>query len=71
MLTPETGGAPDAPTNLITSEVTHHSFRATWTGPEEPAEKYRVEYMMVDGRPLEVYNTKNLMQHTHIAVSLA
>ncbi|KAK5916541.1 hypothetical protein CgunFtcFv8_011516 [Champsocephalus gunnari] len=49
------GGAPDAPTNLITSEVTHHSFRATWTGPEEPAEKYRVEYMTVDGRPLEVF----------------
>ncbi|XP_010777233.1 collagen alpha-1(XII) chain isoform X2 [Notothenia coriiceps] len=49
------GGAPDAPTNLMTSEVTHHSFRATWTGPEEPVEKYRVEYMTVDGRPLEVF----------------
>ncbi|KAF3844687.1 hypothetical protein F7725_007850, partial [Dissostichus mawsoni] len=49
------GGAPDAPTNLMTSEVTHQSFRATWTGPEEPVEKYRVEYMTVDGRPLEVF----------------
>ncbi|KAK5857192.1 hypothetical protein PBY51_010450 [Eleginops maclovinus] len=49
------GGAPDAPTNLVTSEVTHQSFRATWTGPEDPVEQYRVEYMTVDGRPVEVF----------------
>eukprot|EP00064_Thunnus_orientalis_P006626 superscaffoldBa00000696_g6644 len=48
------GGAPDAPTNLITSEVTHQSFRATWTAPEGPVEKYRVEYMTVSGSPLQV-----------------
>ncbi|CAJ1073879.1 collagen alpha-1(XII) chain isoform X2 [Xyrichtys novacula] len=49
------GGAPDAPTNLITSEVTHESFRATWTGPEGPVEKYRVEYMTVSGTPQQVF----------------
>ncbi|XP_028250570.1 collagen alpha-1(XII) chain isoform X2 [Parambassis ranga] len=49
------GGAPDAPTDLVTSEVTHQSFRATWTAPDGPVEKYRVEYMIVSGRPLEVF----------------
>uniref|UniRef100_A0A4W6E2A3 Collagen type XII alpha 1 chain n=1 Tax=Lates calcarifer TaxID=8187 RepID=A0A4W6E2A3_LATCA len=48
------GGAPNAPTNLVTSEVTHHSFRATWTAPEGPVEKYRVEYMTLSGRPQQV-----------------
>ncbi|KAM9340955.1 collagen alpha-1(XII) chain [Symphorus nematophorus] len=49
------GGPPEAPTNLVTSEVTHRSFRATWTGPEDPVERYRVEYMTVSGRPQEVF----------------
>uniref|UniRef100_A0A8C4DV43 Collagen alpha-1(XII) chain n=1 Tax=Dicentrarchus labrax TaxID=13489 RepID=A0A8C4DV43_DICLA len=49
------GGAPDAPTNLVTSEVTHRSFRATWTGPDGPVEKYRVEYMTLSGRPMQVF----------------
>ncbi|XP_036927761.1 collagen alpha-1(XII) chain isoform X2 [Acanthopagrus latus] len=49
------GGAPDAPTNLITSEVTHRSFRATWTAPDGPVEKYRVEYMTLSGRPQQVF----------------
>ncbi|XP_041667909.1 collagen alpha-1(XII) chain isoform X2 [Cheilinus undulatus] len=49
------GGAPDAPTNLVTSEVTHQSFRATWTAPEGPVEKYRVEYMTVSGTPQQVF----------------
>ncbi|XP_036840756.1 collagen alpha-1(XII) chain isoform X8 [Oncorhynchus mykiss] len=43
------GGGMEPPTNLVTSEVTHHSFRATWTGPEGPVEKYRIEYMSVAG----------------------
>uniref|UniRef100_A0A8C7UKE1 Collagen, type XII, alpha 1b n=1 Tax=Oncorhynchus mykiss TaxID=8022 RepID=A0A8C7UKE1_ONCMY len=42
-------GGMEPPTNLVTSEVTHHSFRATWTGPEGPVEKYRIEYMSVAG----------------------
>uniref|UniRef100_A0A4W5MTY9 Collagen alpha-1(XII) chain n=1 Tax=Hucho hucho TaxID=62062 RepID=A0A4W5MTY9_9TELE len=42
-------GGLDPPTNLVTSEVTHHSFRATWTGPEGPVEKYRIDYMPVVG----------------------
>ncbi|KAM8833742.1 collagen alpha-1(XII) chain isoform 2-T2 [Synchiropus picturatus] len=49
------GGPPEAPTNLVTSEVTHQSFRVTWTAPEEPAERYRVEYTTVSGRPQQVY----------------
>ncbi|XP_070302583.1 collagen alpha-1(XII) chain-like [Salvelinus sp. IW2-2015] len=42
-------GGLDPPTNLVTSEVTHHSFRATWTGPEGPVEKFRIDYMPVVG----------------------
>ncbi|KAM9842426.1 collagen alpha-1(XII) chain [Aulostomus maculatus] len=49
------GGPPEAPTNLVTSEVTHQSFRATWTAPEGPVEKYRVEYVTVSGRPQQVF----------------
>ncbi|XP_014859001.1 PREDICTED: collagen alpha-1(XII) chain isoform X2 [Poecilia mexicana] len=49
------GGAPDAPTDLVTSEVTHQSFRATWTAPDGPVEKYRVEYMTESGSPQQVF----------------
>ncbi|XP_075304930.1 collagen alpha-1(XII) chain isoform X4 [Odontesthes bonariensis] len=49
------GGAPDAPTDLVTSEVTHQSFRVTWIAPETPVEKYRVQYMTVSGSPQEVF----------------
>uniref|UniRef100_A0A7N8WLF5 Collagen, type XII, alpha 1a n=1 Tax=Mastacembelus armatus TaxID=205130 RepID=A0A7N8WLF5_9TELE len=49
------GGAPGSPTNLVTSEVTHSSFRATWTAPDGPVEKYRVEYFTVSGRPQQVF----------------
>ncbi|XP_061699936.1 collagen alpha-1(XII) chain isoform X2 [Syngnathoides biaculeatus] len=48
------GGAPDAPTNLVTSEVTHNTFRATWTAPEDPVEKFRVEYVSESGIPQQV-----------------
>uniref|UniRef100_A0A8C7K8T7 Collagen alpha-1(XII) chain n=1 Tax=Oncorhynchus kisutch TaxID=8019 RepID=A0A8C7K8T7_ONCKI len=54
------GGSPDAPTDLVTSEVTHYSFRASWTGPEGPVEKYRVEYMTLSGRPQKVMTTAML-----------
>ncbi|KAK5852560.1 hypothetical protein PBY51_006413 [Eleginops maclovinus] len=47
------GGELEAPTNLVTSEVTHSSFRATWTGPDGPVDKYRVTYWKV---------TEDLMQ---------
>ncbi|XP_075883605.1 collagen alpha-1(XII) chain isoform X2 [Nelusetta ayraudi] len=49
------GGPPDAPTDLVTSEATHNSFRATWTAPEEPVERFRVEYMTVTGQPQQVF----------------
>uniref|UniRef100_A0A669ESJ7 Collagen alpha-1(XII) chain n=1 Tax=Oreochromis niloticus TaxID=8128 RepID=A0A669ESJ7_ORENI len=57
-----TGGAPDAPTNLVTSEVTHQSFRVTWDGPDDQPEKYRVEYRTLSGAPQQVFakNTKKL-----------
>ncbi|XP_048083246.1 collagen alpha-1(XII) chain isoform X1 [Alosa alosa] len=42
-------GGLAGPTDLVTSEVTHYSFRATWTAPDGPVEKYRVEYMTVAG----------------------
>uniref|UniRef100_A0A674DDB2 Collagen alpha-1(XII) chain n=1 Tax=Salmo trutta TaxID=8032 RepID=A0A674DDB2_SALTR len=48
-------GGPEAPTDLVTSEVTHYSFRASWTGPEGPVEKYRVEYMTLSGRPQQMF----------------
>uniref|UniRef100_A0A8C7CZN4 Collagen alpha-1(XII) chain n=1 Tax=Oncorhynchus kisutch TaxID=8019 RepID=A0A8C7CZN4_ONCKI len=60
------GGGPEAPTDLVTSEVTHYSFRASWTGPEGPVEKYRVEYMTLSGRPQQVH-TFNL--HTNSTLS--
>ncbi|GAA6231691.1 collagen alpha-1(XII) chain-like isoform X1 [Lates japonicus] len=43
------GGVVEAPTNLVTSEVTHRSFRATWTPPAGAVDKYRVTYMTVAG----------------------
>uniref|UniRef100_A0A3P9D5L8 Collagen, type XII, alpha 1b n=1 Tax=Maylandia zebra TaxID=106582 RepID=A0A3P9D5L8_9CICH len=42
-------GAISAPTNLVTSEVTQSSFRATWTPPNGTVEKYDVTYMMTAG----------------------
>ncbi|KAM9355371.1 collagen alpha-1(XII) chain [Pholidichthys leucotaenia] len=41
----------EAPTNLVTSEVTHQSFRATWTPPSGSVDKYRVTYTMAVGGP--------------------
>ncbi|CAK6977127.1 collagen alpha-1(XII) chain isoform X7 [Scomber scombrus] len=40
---PETVLAP--PTDLVTSEVTYESFRATWTAPGSPVDNFRVVYM--------------------------
>ncbi|KAK0145911.1 Collagen alpha-1(XII) chain [Merluccius polli] len=39
------------PTNLVTSEPTHQSFRASWTAPEGPVDRYRVTYTAVTGGP--------------------
>uniref|UniRef100_A0A3Q2XKM7 Collagen, type XIV, alpha 1b n=1 Tax=Hippocampus comes TaxID=109280 RepID=A0A3Q2XKM7_HIPCM len=38
-----------APTDLTTSEVTHRSFRARWTAPQTPVEKFRLVYVRADG----------------------
>lgn len=45
------GGELESPTNLVTSEVTHYSFRATWTAPGGPVDQYRVTYRMAAGGP--------------------
>ncbi|XP_061097107.1 collagen alpha-1(XII) chain-like [Conger conger] len=42
---------PEPPTNLETSEMTHRSFRATWTAPAGSVEKYRLEYMIAARGP--------------------
>ncbi|KAL7862063.1 hypothetical protein SRHO_G00135040 [Serrasalmus rhombeus] len=43
------GGGVAPPTDLVTSEPTHYSFRVTWTKAEGPIEKYLVEYVPVAG----------------------
>ncbi|XP_052009198.1 collagen alpha-1(XII) chain-like isoform X2 [Xyrauchen texanus] len=43
------GGGPEPPTDLVTSDVTHYSFRATWNGPDGPIDKYRIEYVSTAG----------------------
>ncbi|KAK3562956.1 hypothetical protein QTP86_011711 [Hemibagrus guttatus] len=54
-------GGPGAPTDLVTSDVTYHSFRATWNGPEDTVEKYRVEYAPVSGgQPLQLFVDGNV-----------
>jgi len=52
---PYSTGPPDAPSNLVTSEVTARSFRVSWTHAAGPVEKYRVVYYSSSGsRPEEV-----------------
>ncbi|KAK1796221.1 hypothetical protein P4O66_009300, partial [Electrophorus voltai] len=48
------GGGPGTPTDLETSEVTHHSFQVTWMPPDEPVEKFRLEYVPVAGEETKV-----------------
>ncbi|XP_071397697.1 collagen alpha-1(XII) chain-like, partial [Centroberyx affinis] len=47
------GGGAEAPTDLVTSEVTHRSFRASWTAPGGPVEQYRVTYATTAGGPTQ------------------
>uniref|UniRef100_A0A672YMQ8 Collagen type XII alpha 1 chain n=1 Tax=Sphaeramia orbicularis TaxID=375764 RepID=A0A672YMQ8_9TELE len=46
------GGGPETASDLVTSEVTPYSFRASWTPPDGPVEKYRLTYMIASGGPL-------------------
>nr|XP_015209075.1 PREDICTED: collagen alpha-1(XII) chain [Lepisosteus oculatus] len=49
-------GGLEAPTDLVTSEVTARSFRATWTAPSGTVEQYRVEYRpAAGGRTEEIF----------------
>ncbi|XP_034018402.1 collagen alpha-1(XII) chain isoform X2 [Thalassophryne amazonica] len=41
------------PTDLVTSEVTHRSFRANWTAPGGPVDQYRVVYQPMAGGATE------------------
>ncbi|XP_063079242.1 collagen alpha-1(XII) chain isoform X3 [Engraulis encrasicolus] len=43
------GGGPGTAMDLETSEVTHHSFLVSWTPPDEPVEKFRIEYTPKNG----------------------
>lgn len=46
---------PDAPSDLVTSEVTARSFRVTWAHAPGTVEKYRVVYYASrGGKPEEV-----------------
>ncbi|KAM9435215.1 collagen alpha-1(XII) chain isoform 2-T2 [Clarias gariepinus] len=47
------GGGPGIPTDLETSEVTQYSFRVTWIPPDEPVERFRIEYVPVAGGQTE------------------
>ncbi|KAL0967290.1 hypothetical protein UPYG_G00250360 [Umbra pygmaea] len=47
------GGGVEPPSNLVTSEVTHYTFRASWTAPDGPVEKYRIEYTPMAGGDIE------------------
>ncbi|XP_068197852.1 collagen alpha-1(XII) chain isoform X2 [Antennarius striatus] len=47
------GGELEAPNDLVTSEVTPRSFRATWGAPEGPVDQYRVTYATADGGPTQ------------------
>uniref|UniRef100_A0AAY5ETZ1 Collagen alpha-1(XII) chain n=1 Tax=Electrophorus electricus TaxID=8005 RepID=A0AAY5ETZ1_ELEEL len=64
------------PTDLETSEVTHHSFQVTWMPPDEPVEKFRLEYVPVAGEETKFYilvNTivlENLSPRTEYMVNV-
>lgn len=57
------GGELEAATNLVTSEVTHRSFRATWTAPDSPVDTYRVTYMTVAGGPTQEVRSSVSVYH--------
>lgn len=51
----------EAPSDLVTFDETHHSFRVSWTEPDSPPEKFLLTYSRTAGgdvqevkRPLEV-----------------
>ncbi|XP_027896679.1 collagen alpha-1(XII) chain isoform X5 [Xiphophorus couchianus] len=48
---PDSGSELGPPTDLVTSEVTQYSFRASWMPPEVPVEQFRVTYRMAAGGP--------------------
>uniref|UniRef100_A0A3Q3JN84 Collagen, type XII, alpha 1b n=1 Tax=Monopterus albus TaxID=43700 RepID=A0A3Q3JN84_MONAL len=56
-------GRKRPPNNLVTSEVTHHSFRASWTAPEGPIDVYRVTYMTMGGLMVDVTMTTTVLEN--------
>lgn len=62
LFVPLTVSQPEAPTNLVTSDATHQSFRATWTPPEDLPEKYRVEYTSPTGQTRQVPSIIQLLR---------
>lgn len=61
------GGGPGTPTDLETSEVTQYSFRVTWMPPDEPVERFRIEYVPVAGGNTEVVRLPECFWHGPIA----
>lgn len=59
----EGGGGPGTPTDLETSEVTQYSFRATWMPPDEPVERFRIEYVPLAGGKTEVVRLPECYWH--------
>ncbi|KAJ8008899.1 hypothetical protein DPEC_G00083220 [Dallia pectoralis] len=49
----EEGGDLESPSDLVTSEATHYSFRASWTAPDGPVENYRIDYTPILGGATE------------------
>lgn len=39
----------EAPSDLVTFDQTHHSFRVSWTGPDSPPEKFLLAYARTAG----------------------
>uniref|UniRef100_A0A672SDW4 Collagen alpha-1(XII) chain n=1 Tax=Sinocyclocheilus grahami TaxID=75366 RepID=A0A672SDW4_SINGR len=61
---------PGTPTDLVTSEVTHYSFRATWMPPDEPVEKFRIEYIPAAGGKTAMFDISMLPKNTVVLVNL-
>lgn len=39
----------EAPTDLVTFDQTHHSFRVSWMEPDSPPEKFLLTYARTAG----------------------
>lgn len=47
------GGELEAPSDLQTFDQTHHSLRASWTLPDDHADRFLVTYAKTAGGPVQ------------------